>query len=54
MVYSDHIYGKEESGRYVCQSRIVKMIDREFEQIMDRLGDLNDERCFLVLPTRCL
>lgn len=46
MVYSDHIYGKEESGRYVCQSRIVKMIDREYEQIMDRLGDLNDERCF--------
>ena len=31
MDVSDAIYGKEESGRYVCDSRLTKkMLEREF------------------------
>lgn len=46
MIYSDHIYGKEKSGRYVCQSRISKMLDREFDQIIDRLAQVKKDLCF--------
>jgi hypothetical protein len=34
---SDAIYGKEESGRYVCESRLVKMMDREYSLMEERL-----------------
>lgn len=37
MVISDTIYGKEESGRYVCASRLDKMLTHEFDQLIDRL-----------------
>lgn len=35
--YSDAIYGVEESGRYVCESRIYKMLDHEYGLMEDRL-----------------
>ena len=36
--FSDAIYGREEKGRYVCESRLVKMLDYEFDLIEDRLS----------------
>ncbi|MES2800998.1 MAG: hypothetical protein V4654_00775 [Bdellovibrionota bacterium] len=38
MTFSDIIYGKEKSGRYVCESRVHKMLDREYEKLVERLG----------------
>lgn len=38
MIYSDEIYGKESSGRYVCESRIFKMLDKEFNLLNKRLA----------------
>ena len=38
MVFSDSIYGKEKSGRYVCENRLVKMLDHEYRLIEERLG----------------
>jgi hypothetical protein len=46
MTYSDHIYGEEESGRYVCGPRIKKMLDREYAQIIERLGGKRGDTCF--------
>jgi len=39
-VYSDEIYGPEPSGRYVCESRIYKMLDHEYELMENRLQNL--------------
>lgn len=36
-VYSDKIYGPEASGRYVCESRLYKMLDHEYELMDSRL-----------------
>ncbi len=36
-IYSDSIYGTEESGRYVCESRLYKMLDHEYELMNSRL-----------------
>lgn len=36
-VYSDQIYGVEPSGRYVCESRLYKMLDHEYNLMGDRL-----------------
>lgn len=38
MIYSDEIYGKEESGRYVCESRVNKMLDKEYRLLFKRLN----------------
>jgi len=35
--YSDAIYGAEESGRYVCESRLYKMLDHEYGLMEERL-----------------
>jgi hypothetical protein len=35
--YSDEIYGPEPSGRYVCESRIYKMLGHEFDLMDKRL-----------------
>jgi hypothetical protein len=40
MIVSDTIYGKEKSGRYVCEDRLHKMLDREYSQLEDRLRDV--------------
>ena len=39
MVFSDSIYGKEKSGRYVCENRVIKMLDHEYKLIEERLGE---------------
>ena len=38
-VYSDEIYGREPSGRYVCAPRIVKMLNHEYSLMEERLQD---------------
>lgn len=38
MVFSNSIYGKEESGRYVSESRLDKMIQHEFGLLSERLS----------------
>lgn len=37
MTYSDIIYGKEKSGRYVCNSRLEHMLEKEFNKLITRL-----------------
>lgn len=37
MIYSDEIYGKEKNGRYVCKSRLLKMLDKEYNLMIRRL-----------------
>ncbi|MBC8052369.1 MAG: nicotinamide mononucleotide adenylyltransferase [Sphingobacteriaceae bacterium] len=37
MVFSNSIYGVEESGRYVSKSRLKKMLGHEFELLTERL-----------------
>lgn len=47
MIYSDEIYGKEKSGRYVCESRLLKMLDKEFSLLQRRLNThRGDKTCF--------
>ncbi len=40
MTFSDAIYGKEERGRYVCEPRVMKMLDREYSLLENRLKDI--------------
>lgn len=40
MTMSDAIYGKEKSGRYVCEDRLQKMLDTEYEILVTRLKDI--------------
>lgn len=35
--FSDAIYGREDTGRYVCESRLRKMLSREYHLITERL-----------------
>lgn len=44
-VVSDRIYGPEVS-RYVCESRLVKMLDHEYDLMQDRLEDERPDTCF--------
>ncbi|MCS6824376.1 MAG: TonB-dependent receptor [Cytophagaceae bacterium] len=44
MTFSDAIYGKEEHGRYVSESRLHKMLDREYSLLEERLRDVRGER----------
>ncbi|MFA6239180.1 MAG: hypothetical protein WC635_17710 [Bacteriovorax sp.] len=37
MTMSDAVYGKESSGRYVCEDRLQKMLDTEYATLIDRL-----------------
>src|SRR5690606_24465105 len=37
MTFSDSIYGKEKSGRYVCESRLKKMLNYEYNLLIERL-----------------
>lgn len=43
MTVSDSIYGEEESGRYVCRSRVEKMLDREFPLLVDRVFEVRSK-----------
>jgi len=47
-VYSDQIYGVEPTGRYVCESRIHKMVDHEYELMVDRLRHDRPDTTFFV------
>jgi hypothetical protein len=38
MIYSDEIYGKEKTGRYVCESRVLKMLEKEYSLLLRRLN----------------
>ncbi len=47
MTFSDVIYGKEKSGRYVCDSRLRKMMNHEFSKLTERLGETRGSKtCF--------
>lgn len=47
MTFSDAIYGREKSGRYVCESRLIKMLDHEYSLLLERLqGTRGDDSCF--------
>jgi hypothetical protein len=37
--YSDDIYGAESHGRYVCESRLYKMLTHEYDLMEERLRD---------------
>lgn len=37
MTMSDAVYGKEVSGRYVCEDRLKKMLDTEYDILISRL-----------------
>lgn len=39
MTFSDAIYGTEESGRYVVESRLVKMLNKEYSLLEKRLSE---------------
>lgn len=47
-VYSDQIYGPEESGRYVCESRLYKMLDHEYGLMEARLSSHRPNTKFFV------
>lgn len=44
MIFSDEIYGKEKSGRYVCESRLTKMLEKEYALIDRRLAKVRGEK----------
>ena len=44
--YSDEIYGAEIRGRYVCQSRLYKMLQHEFSLMQERLTEERPDTCF--------
>jgi len=46
--YSDSIYGPEESGRYVCESRLYKMLDHEYNLMTERLTEVRPDSTFFV------
>ena len=46
--FSDAIYGKEDSGRYVCESRLYKMLDHEYKLMDERLGEMCHMATFFV------
>ncbi|MBU1822894.1 MAG: TonB-dependent receptor [Bacteroidetes bacterium] len=39
MTFSDAIYGTEESGRYVCEPRLIKMLNKEYSLLEKRLAE---------------
>ncbi len=43
MTFSDAIYGTEESGRYVCESRLIKMLHKEYTLLEKRLAEQRGE-----------
>lgn len=38
MTFSDEIYGREKNGRYVCESRLEKMLGHEYSLLAERLS----------------
>ena len=48
MTFSDTIYGRDKSGRYVIENRLHKMLDRELKLLQDRIGEKMPDRRFFV------
>jgi hypothetical protein len=47
MAFSDDIYGKEDSGRYVVESRVRRMLEHEYSLLESRLSEQdNREKYF--------
>ncbi len=46
MAFSDAIYGEEESGRYVCEPRLLKMLQREYKLLQIRLTEQASDKTF--------
>jgi hypothetical protein len=38
MKFSDAIYGAQKDGRYVSRARVMAMLEKEFELVIDRVG----------------
>lgn len=47
-IYSDEIYGVEPQGRYVCESRLYKMLNHEYSLMEQRLETYRAGRNFFV------
>lgn len=47
-IVSDDIYGVEPTGRYVCESRLYKMLNHEWDLIQRRLRSLRPDTNFFV------
>jgi len=45
-IFSDVIYGPEKKGRYVCESRIYKMLEHEYGLVDERLGNCRPDTLF--------
>lgn len=45
-IVSDEIYGPELKGRYVCQSRLYKMLDHEYTLLEARLRESRPQQTF--------
>lgn len=43
MTFSDEIYGREKNGRYVCESRLEKMLGKEFDLLPERLAKVRGD-----------
>lgn len=43
---SDDIYGMENKGRYVCESRLYKMLDHEYDLLFQRLREVRPANNF--------
>jgi hypothetical protein len=43
---SDDIYGPEAKGRYVCESRLYKMLDHEYQLMLRRLRSVRPDQNF--------
>lgn len=54
MTFSDAIYGTANSGRYVSEPRLHKMLDHEFDLLKERLtDDKYDRKRFFVFSNTC-
>ena len=42
-IFSDVVYGKETNGRYVSEARLLKMLDKEFTVLEERLTGIRPE-----------
>src|SRR6201989_1741975 len=39
MIFSDAIYGAEPNKRYVCEDRLIKMLNKEYGLLIERLQE---------------
>ena len=54
MAFSDSIYGEEETGRYVSESRVIKMLEHEYNLLEKRLvGEKYMHRRFFAFADTC-